>query len=77
MESWKNNLKPGKVLEKSWKIVSEKGYEPCTSDRGDDHDDSNDSDIDNDNDNNNDKDNNNNNDNDSDSDNDNDNDYNK
>lgn len=29
MESWKNNLKPGKVLEKSWKIVSEKGYEPC------------------------------------------------
>ena len=25
-ESWKS---PGKVLEKSWKFVSEKGYEPC------------------------------------------------
>jgi len=23
------NLSPGKVLEKSWKFVSEKGYEPC------------------------------------------------
>ena len=25
----KINLSPGKVLEKSWKFVSEKGYEPC------------------------------------------------
>ena len=23
------NLSPGEVLEKSWKFVSEKGYEPC------------------------------------------------
>ena len=23
------NLSPSKVLEKSWKFVSEKGYEPC------------------------------------------------
>ena len=26
-------LSPGKILEKSWEFVSEKGYEPCVNKR--------------------------------------------